>query len=110
MLDWMLARGESWPRWKQAVCGGMVFLAGLLAVQWPFANFLMSEGSQNWFFYTHLFDYRTGPNTYQVRRLFYPYERTPAEFGVSLASGFAIAIVTSWMGLRWGAWLQGVKR
>jgi hypothetical protein len=110
MLDWVLARGEAWPRWKQAVCGGTVFLGGLLAVQWPFGNFLMSNWSQNWFFYAHLFDYRTGPNTYQMRRLFYPFERTAAEFGLSLAMAFVLAMLTSWLGLRWGAWLRGLKR
>jgi hypothetical protein len=110
LLDWVLERGAGWARWRQALAGGAVFYLGLLAVQWPFANFLMSPWSRNWFFYTHLIDYRAGPNTYQARGLFYPFERTPAEFWSSLGAGLVIAIALSWLGLRLGQWLRRVKR
>src|SRR5882672_5240979 len=42
VLDLIWARTASWNRWLQAALGGAAFLAVFVAVQWPFANFLMS--------------------------------------------------------------------
>ncbi|HET7872817.1 MAG TPA: hypothetical protein VFL42_09930, partial [Terriglobales bacterium] len=39
-LLWPKLRGA--PRWQQSLLGGVAFLAILIAVQWPFATFLMS--------------------------------------------------------------------
>ena len=36
--------------WGQAVEAGLAFFAVLLAVQWPFARFLLSPGADGWFF------------------------------------------------------------
>src|SRR5579863_3656823 len=44
-----LAASKSWNDWKLASAGGVAFLAAFLAVQWPFADFLMSPASRNWF-------------------------------------------------------------
>ena len=40
---------------------GLVFLAVLVAVQWPFAEFLMSPWSRNWVFGTHYQMYMVDP-------------------------------------------------
>ena len=53
-----------------------VFLLAFLAVQWPFANFLVSPASANWFFGTKYFAYFASPNGYDVRHLFFPLDTT----------------------------------
>ena len=109
-IDWFLPAVAAWPRWRRGLAAGLLFLGVLIAVQWPFANFLMSEWSRNWVFHTHIFDYRTHPNGYIARYMFYPYEATASQFWKTLGMGFAISMTMSWLGLRWGAWLQQVKR
>src|SRR5579864_4849175 len=50
-----LALDLAWPalgnqaRWKQALLGGVGFLAILIAVEWPFATFMNSPAANNWF-------------------------------------------------------------
>ena len=55
-------------------CIGVLCLASLLAVQWPFASFLISPASANWFFGTKYFAYFARPNGFDVRHLFFPAE------------------------------------
>ena len=40
----------AWGRWQQSLVSGAVFLAVFVAVQWPFATFLMTPAARNWFF------------------------------------------------------------
>jgi hypothetical protein len=79
-------------------------------VQWPFANFLLSPLSRNWFFYTNMFDYRTTSTSYNLLHKFYPWEKTMAEFWTNLALAFAASMVTSMLGLMLSRWLARVKR
>jgi hypothetical protein len=47
----------TWKSWQIALASGFVFIAVLAAVEWPFANFLMSHLSQNRFFGTGYFQF-----------------------------------------------------
>jgi hypothetical protein len=78
-------------------------------VQWPFANFLMSPAARNWFFATRYFGYDVNPASYYARYLFYPAEPA-AVFRQELLLALAAAIVTTWLGLAWGAWMQRIRR
>jgi len=109
-VDLLLERTERWKTLFKGWLAGFVFVAVLLAVQWPMGNFLLSAWSRNWFFYTHLHDYRTGPGSYNSRHLFFPWERTPAEFWTNLALAFLIAGMMTWMAMHWGNWLRRVRR
>jgi hypothetical protein len=93
--------------WLQAVVLGTAFLATFLAVQWPFATFLVSPAGHNAFFGTIYFDYGTSPNGYNFRGIFVPTERNFARM-MMLALG--AAIVTTRIGLGWGTWMRTVKR
>jgi len=93
-----------------AFAAGTAFMAVLLAVQWPFGSFLMSPAARNRFFYSHMFDYRTGPNTYLQRFQFFPWEKTSAAFWTNMTLAFALTILLAWMGLHWGRWLRTVRR
>jgi hypothetical protein len=108
-LDLLWARTPHWKRWLQAVVSGVVFVGAFLAVQWPFANFLMSPAARNWFFATRYFGYDVNPASYYARYLFYPAEPA-AVFRQELLLALAAAIVTTWLGLAWGAWMQRIRR
>jgi hypothetical protein len=61
-IDLAWTRVRDWRAWKQAAALGVLFLATLVAVQWPFADFLISPRSGNWIFGTHYQMYMAGPN------------------------------------------------
>src|SRR5246127_5649536 len=49
-LDLLWWRTRRWNAWLVALVSGPVFVLPLLAVEWPFANFLMSKAAENRFF------------------------------------------------------------
>ena len=108
-LDLLWRRMRSWKPWQIAAISGVVFVALLVAVEWPFASFLMSKASENRFFGTIYFDYNsraTGPD--RLREFFDP------ESGVRLFAGLAMASVwasvSTWFGLKFGDWMRTVRR
>ena len=109
-VDWVLKKTSGWAVWQQGVAAGAAFLAVLLAVQWPFANFLLSPWARNWFFYTHLRDYRSGSGNFEAMNKFFYWERTSAEFATNLALALVASVAMTWLGLHWGRWLRKVRR
>ena len=109
-LDLLRLRTATWGKWGQAALMGSVALASFVAVQWPFATFLISPASANWFFGTKYFAYFARPNGFDVRHLFFPTERTAAEFWLVMAEAVALAILSSRLGLAWGDWVSKVRR
>jgi hypothetical protein len=93
-----LLRTERLSAWRRAAVEGVVFVLVLVMVQWPFASFLMSKASMNRVFGTLYFDFLTPSYSYDVRRLFYPYEKASTEIGL----GFALAVLLSVVGTRLG--------
>ena len=105
-----LASNKSWNDWKLASAGGIAFLAAFLAVQWPFADFLMSSASRNWFFATQNFPYMVPSSSEWVRNIFVPTESSAAQFALRMAFAFLAAILSARAGLAWGAWMRRVQR
>lgn len=93
----------------QALAAGALFLASLLAVQWPFADFLMSPLARNRIFGTLYLDYNANPNWFIVRNVFMPAD-APAHFWKEMAIALAAAVLTSRLGLAWGGWMQRIRR
>jgi hypothetical protein len=104
-MDWYRQRGGS-----SAIVLGALFLGLLLVVQWPFSSFLLSEYSRNWFFGSHYFDYAARPDGAQRMHRFLVIEKTTADFAWKMAQALLAAMVTSWLGLRWGRWMRSVVR
>jgi hypothetical protein len=108
-LDLLWMKTKSWKFWQIALVSGIVFTAVMVAVEWPFANFLMSHASQNRFFGTMYFDYATSPRSYDFRRMFFH-----PQYGMELARGLGIAVLcamaSTWVGLAFGKWMRGVQR
>lgn len=110
VIDWLRARYAPWPAWKLSLLVGTVAMAAFVAAQWPFANFLMTEGARNWFFGSHYFDYGMRPTSSMRRYVFYLSDKTAMEFWTRMAASFGIAILTAWFGMSWGSWMRRIVR
>jgi len=108
-LDLLWQRTREWARWKVAIVSGVVFVAVLFAVEWPFANFLLSKASANRFFGTIYFDYNSRADDFdRARRFLHPQSGTALWLGLMYASFYAM--LSSWLGLSLGRWMRSVKR
>jgi hypothetical protein len=108
-LDLFWNRVRAWKMWQIALVSGVIFTAVMVAVEWPFANFLLSHASENRFFGTMYFDYGSRPLGHGRLRLF-----LPPQDGFVVAKGLAIAafcaMASTWVGLTFGKWMRGVQR
>jgi hypothetical protein len=108
-LDLLWQRTRAWKPWQVAAVSGVVFIAALTAVEWPFASFLLSKASENRFFGTMYFDYNARPNGIDRMRIFFH-----PDHGAALWEGLLRAAVYgsagTWVGLRFGRWMRGVRR
>lgn len=109
-MDLLWPRIKNWSDWIQSILAGAVFLGVFIAVQWPFADFLMTPASRNWFFGSHYFDYLTPPTAYSFRNLFYSFEGSAGAFWKGMAEALALAVVTTRIGVAWGNWMSVVRR
>lgn len=92
-------------RWGvTAACTGIAAMLALTAVQWPFAQFLLTEPARNFFFAADQFDYNRAPGPYQ-----YVFWGRPMTAGFSGWTGL-IAAVSGVAGLWWGNWMARVRR
>ena len=109
-LDLLFQKIQDRDKWFQAVAGGLVFVAVLIAVNWPFANFLMSPASRNWVFGTQQFAYFLNPTVASVRNVFFAWEQTTTHFLVNMGWALIAGIVSTRVGITLGGWLQRVQR
>jgi hypothetical protein len=98
---------RKWPAWLESVVCGAVFFGVLVAVQWPFADFLMTPAAANAFFGTIYRDYGTSAKSHEALNIFYPSE---TGFGMRMLIALVVAMVTARIGLGWGNWMRTVKR
>ncbi|HSM85126.1 MAG TPA: hypothetical protein VLT16_03190 [Candidatus Limnocylindrales bacterium] len=110
LLDLVWPRLENFSKWQQALLGGVAFLAILIAVEWPFATFLMSSHAHNWFFNNDNFPYFAPPNAPTVRHVFVQAEQTAALFWQKLGIAFVLSVVSLRLGITWGNWMRRVRR
>jgi hypothetical protein len=109
VLDLLWQRTASWGVWKQSLVSGAVFLAVFAAVQWPFADFLMSPAARNWVFGSGYLGYYVRPASLYARHLYYPPEQGAA-FWTEAAIALAVAIGATRLGLAWGDWMRRIRR
>jgi hypothetical protein len=86
-----------------------VFLALFIAVQWPFAAFLMTPAARNWFFNADNFVYWMSPAgvTWSHNWVVEP---DAAPLGAQLVVAFVLGTVAAYVGLWFGCWMQKVRR
>jgi hypothetical protein len=109
VLDLLWQRTAGWGILRQAAVSGVVFLAVFWAVQWPFANFLMTPAARNWFFGTKYFGYYISPNSFLARYQFYRMEQG-AQLWQEAALALATAMAAMWVGLAWGNRVSCIRR
>jgi len=109
-LDLLRPRLKNWNRWRRSAAFGAVFLGTFAAVQWPFANFLQSPASRNWFFATQYFPFFVPSDDTWVRHMFDQVESGASEFWLRMALTLGIAILSSRAGLSLGGWMRRVRR
>jgi len=109
ILDLLWQRTRAWRTWQIALVSGILFIAILVVVEWPFANFLMSPASQNRLFGTMYYGFIAKPDGFErMHLLFLP------QHGLALARGLTratvVACISTWFGLDLGKWMRGVQR
>jgi hypothetical protein len=109
-LDLLWPRIANWNKWPQAIVAGLLFLTVFLAVQWPFADFLVSAASANWLFGTKYFAYFSSPDGYDVHHQFIPSLHSTAVFLGIMAEAAVGAILSTRLGLAWGDWVRRIRR
>ena len=109
-LDLLCPLFKDAPRWQWAIFGGVAFLAIMIAVEWPFATFLMSPLARNRLFATIDFPYFALPTSPTVRHVFVHWEQSTWEFWRNMGLGFVFSVASMWAGIYWGEWLKKVRR
>jgi len=114
LFDLMLHRDDGRRDWALAAVMGIVFVLLMLAVQWPFADFLISPAARNRIFVGDHWSYSSHLGPWRYRYWDLDVGANGAWSGVKFASGIAIAILTatltSRLGLAWGRWMRTVQR
>jgi hypothetical protein len=110
-LDLLRQRfGERWGNWKSAVVAGCVYLAVFIAVQWPFADFLISPLARNRIFGTTYFAYFDPANILYNPYHFAQMDKTRAAFYGGMAAALITAIIFCSIGMALGNWMRKVRR
>lgn len=109
LLDLFWRRARTWNPWKIAAVGAVIFVASLVAVEWPFADFLNSPAAQNRFFGSMYHGYDTPPDSHAARNLFI-IKQSAAQFWRGILLAIAVAFLTLRFGISRGNWLRKVKR
>jgi hypothetical protein len=110
VFDVVRRRITTLNRWTQAAILGAASLASFMAVQWPFANFLMSPASRNWFFATNNLPYFVPPTTPWGSYAWLLTETTPIQFALRLLLALAAGTLVTRVGLSWGDWMRRIRR
>jgi uncharacterized membrane protein YvlD (DUF360 family) len=105
-IDLVRRRLAAWPRGRLALVLGAVFLATLIAAQWPFADFLQSPAARNGWFGGDYFAYFLRPEWAEPRHEFMV-DRAPV---VGMLEALGAAIATSYLGLVLGDLMRAVRR
>lgn len=108
-MDLLWSRIGGWKPWRTAVLTGVVFVLVFFAVEYPFADFLMSPASANRFFGTGYHDYASPTWSMEVQRKYMdPQHGLRLWFGLTQA--MVIGGISAWIGIRLGRWMGQVRR
>jgi hypothetical protein len=110
VLDLVRHRIGAWNKWAQSAVLGSAFLVSFAAVQWPFANFLMSPASRNWIFATNNFPYFIPPQSPWARNIFFPTDANANALWLHMGIAVLVAIAMTELGTRWGEWMRQIRR
>jgi hypothetical protein len=104
-LDLLMQRVRN-RDWTLALLAAVVFVVAFMAVQWPFADFLMTRWARNWFFVSDRMQYSIDP----VQQARWYRLNPPDNLAVGLPVAVALGFVSARCGLWWGHWMSRVQR
>jgi hypothetical protein len=109
LLDLFWRKSRNWNPWATAAVSAAIYVMVFVAVEWPFAGFLMSPAARNRFFGTMYLYYGLPSTSYLARNEFVP------SSGISsFAIGLAIACMLATLSMRWGIsrgnWMRTIQR
>jgi hypothetical protein len=108
-IDLILQRSSGWRSMTVGLVAGVIFVTTLAAVQWPFATFLMTSHTRNWFFGTDYMDFSTPAQSFYARHQFYMRE-SAGQFWRGMLIATLVSSAMVWAGLFFGRAMQKVKR
>jgi hypothetical protein len=104
LVRWRLAAA---PRIVRALVLGPLFVAVLVAVEWPFVAFEMSDAANNWVFGNSYLPYFMRPEWTETRHVFW---NDGSSLGVGLALAVLAGTIASYAGLLLGDAIARVRR
>jgi hypothetical protein len=110
VIDLIRSRLAGRNKWLIAFALGTALLATLVAVEWPFGNFMISPLARNWFFGMIYFPYQEPISMHQLAYRFEAYEPTRLAFWRGLGLGWIAAVISSRIGIAFGGWLLRIRR
>ena len=109
LLDLLWRKIGEWNKVLVAAISGPVFILSLVAVEWPFASFLMTRAAMNRFFATGYHDYGTPSWSADVmRHLVNP--QHGAALWTELGMAMLYSAISAWLGLMLGDWMRKIQR
>jgi hypothetical protein len=108
LLDLLREKMAGRDRWLQSAVAGLVFIGSLIAVEWPFATFLLSPTARTWPTGVIYMDYGTPPAGAIANFRFFDIDK--GDFWTNLILGIFLAIVTVRMGMVWADSMRHVRR
>jgi hypothetical protein len=109
-VDLLLQRTDNWRVLARSIAAGALYLVVFVAVQWPFANFLMSPFARNFVFGAHYLDFSTAPRSAYARNVFLVRDASAAQFWRGMLIAMAVACAMSWIGIHAGRVMRQVRR
>ncbi len=110
VVDWLWQRRRAWTDWRLAFLLGPALGLALLAVQWPFADFLQSPMARNAFFGSHYLPFFAHPDGDLARFVYSNVESSTAQFWTRMAFAAGAAVLSTRLGLALGKWMQTIQR
>jgi len=110
VLDLVRPYWRQWNPWAGSAATAITLLAVFAAVQWPFADFLMSPAAQNGFFNTQNYPYFIPSSTDWVSNVFTPVEASTGQFWLRMTLAVVLGTVTGRGGIAFGGWLRQTRR
>jgi hypothetical protein len=102
----VLVRRMTGRDWRLSLVLAVAFVAASIAVQWPFADFLMSPWARNRFFISDRMPYSLDPVTQQRWYIL----NAPDNLRRGMPIAMLLAFVSARFGLWWGNWMSRVQR
>jgi hypothetical protein len=110
VMDLIMQRTTGWRPLVRGLVVGVSFLAAFVAVQWPFADFMLTPAARNWFFGSVYLDFSTPPRSPLATYEFFYRDTSPMMFWRGMLIAAMTAWFMAWIGLHAGRAMQKVRR